>query len=288
MIWLNVVLQGVLIGGVYALSATGLALAFGVMRLINMAHGDVLVVAAYGAALALQAFGLGPLAALPLVVPVVALAGYGLQRFVLTRTLGADPLPSLLVTFGLSIVLQNLMQIAFSGDSRRLDAGWIETASLTLAPGLQIGVLPLIMFLVAVISLFGLQWVFGHTGLGRSFRAVAGDPEIARLMGIDTRHVYALAIALAFAFTALAGVFLAIRTNFDPGMGPSRLIVAFEVVVIGGLGRISGALVGGIVLGVAQAVGGAIDPQLQLMFGHIAFLATLLVKPNGLMAAKAG
>ena len=288
MIWLNSLVQGVLIGGVYALSATGLALAFGVMRLINMAHGDVLVVAAYLAVMLVGGLGLSPLAALVVVVPVVAVAGYLLQRFVLTRTLGADPLPSLLVTFGLSIVLQNLLLLGFSADSRRLDAGWIETASLTLTPELQVGVLPLLMFAVAVGGLLGLQWLFGHTALGRSFRAVAGDPEIARLMGVNTRHTYAMAIALAFAFTALAGVFLAIRTNFDPGMGPSRLIVAFEVVVIGGLGRISGALLCGIVLGVAQAVGGAIDPQLQLMFGHIAFLATLLVKPNGLMAAKAG
>ena len=288
MIWLNSLVQGVLIGGVYALSATGLALAFGVMRLINMAHGDVLVVAAYLAVLLVGGLGLGPLTALVVVVPVVAAAGYLLQRFVLTRTLGSDPLPSLLVTFGLSIVLQNLLLLGFSADSRRLDAGWIETASLTLTPELQIGLLPLLMFAVAVGGLLGLQWLFSHTALGRAFRAVAGDPEIAPLMGVNTRHTYAMAIALAFAFTALAGVFLAIRTNFDPGMGPSRLIVAFEVVVIGGLGRISGALVGGIVLGVAQAIGGAIDPQLQLIFGHIAFLATLLVKPNGLMAAKAG
>lgn len=288
MIWLDSVVQGLLIGGVYALSATGLALAFGVMRLVNMAHGDVLVVSAYLAAMVTAWLGVGPLAALIVVIPVVAAAGYLLQRFVLNRTLSADPLPSLLVTFGLSIVLQNLLLIGFSADDHRLHAGWIETASLSLTPELQIGVLPLAMFFVAVFGLLGLQWLFGHTGLGRSFRAVAGDPEVSRLMGIDTRHTYALAIALAFAFTALAGVFLAIRTNFDPGMGPSRLIVAFEVVVIGGLGHISGALVGGVILGVAQSIGASIDPQFQLLFGHIAFVATLLARPNGLLAAKSG
>lgn len=286
MIWLDTILQGLLVGGVYALAAVGLALAFGVMRLVNMAHGDVMVMAAY-LAFSVTAHGFGLIPAILAAVVVMALVGYGLQRAMLNRTLGADPLPSLLVTFGLSMVAQNVLMLIYTADSRKLAAGDIADASITLAPGLQVGVLPLLTFALAVGGLVGLQWMFDHSRLGRIFRAVSNDPEIAQGMGIDTRHVYALAIALAFGFAAIAGIILAIRSGFAPQAGSGYLILAFEVVVIGGLGRFEGALAGGMILGLAQALAARIDPQWQLLGGHIVFLAVLLVRPNGLFSAGA-
>lgn len=286
MIWIDALLQGLLVGGVYALAAVGLALAFGVMRLVNMAHGDVMVVAAY-LTLSATLAGLGLLPALGVSLLVMAALGYALQRFMLNRTLGADPLPSLLVTLGLSMVVQNLLLMVYTADARKLSPGWIGEASVTLAPGLDVGVMPLAMFALAFFGLIGLQWVFGHSRIGRVFRAVSNDPDVAQLMGINTRHIYALAIALAFVFASLAGVLLAMRSSFMPQGGPSHLILAFEVVVIGGLGRFEGALVGGILLGMAQALGARIDPEWQLMTGHIVFLIVLLVRPNGLFEGKA-
>ncbi len=285
--WLNSIVQGILLGGLYALFATGLALIFGVMRLVNIAHGDLIVLAAYAALVVTRATGIEPLMALPMVVPLMAALGYGLQRGLLNRALlgpmrGGDILPPLLVTFGLSVILQNLLLEVFSADSRRLQAGALETMSLDLAPGLAIGIMPLAVFVAAVVVIGGLQVVLYRTALGRALRATSDDPETAGLMAIDQRHVFALAMALAMAVVAVAGVFLAIRTNFDPASGPSRLLFAFEAVIIGGLGSLWGTLAGGVILGVAQAIGARIDPGWQLLAGHIAFLVLLIVRPRGL------
>jgi branched-chain amino acid transport system permease protein len=280
--WVNTIVQGILLGGLYALFATGLSLIFGVMRLVNIAHGDLIVLASFLAIAVVDGLGLHPLVSLLLVVPVMAVVGYGLQRGLLNRTLGADILPPLLVTFGLSIIIQNALLEIFSADSRRLQAGALDTASIDLAPGLAVGWLPLANLLAAVAVIAGLQVVFYRTALGRAFRATSDDQETARLMGIDNRHVFALAMAIALAVVALAGVFLAIRTNVDPSIGPARLLYAFEAVIIGGLGSLWGTLAGGVILGVAQAVGARIDPGWQVLAGHLAFLVVLVLRPNGL------
>ena len=270
--WLNVILQGVLIGGLYALFAAGLSLIFGVMRLVNIAHGDLIVLAAYVSLMVTQAFGMDPLTSLLLVVPVMALIGYGLQRGLLNRTLGDDLLPPLLVTFGLSIIIQNGLLELFTADSRKLQAGAIEIQTFQIAQNLWIGALPLIQFTVAVAVIGGLQLLFYRTALGRALRATSDDQAVAQLMGLDTRHVFAVAMALSLAVIAIAGVFLAVRANFDPAIGPARLIFAFEAVIIGGLGSMWGTLAGGIILGVSQAIGAQIDPGWQLLAGHIVFL----------------
>lgn len=280
--WLNTIIQGVLLGGLYAMFAVGLSLIFGVMRLVNIAHGDLIVLAAYIAAVVTQATGLNPLTALAIVIPVMGLIGYGLQRGLLNRTLGEDLLPPLLVTFGLSIIIQNGLLEYFTADSRKLQAGAIEIDSINLGWGLAIGTLPLIQFLVAVAVIAGLQWLFYRTALGRAFRATSDDSAVAQLMGLDNRHVYGLAMALSLAVVAIAGVFLAVRANFDPAIGPARLIFGFEAVIIGGLGSIWGTLAGGIVLGVAQVVGAKLDPGWNLLAGHLAFLLVLAFKPEGL------
>jgi len=280
--WINVIIQGVLIGGLYALFAAGLSLIFGVMRLVNIAHGDFIVGAAYVAFAVIQMTGLHPLVSLVIVVPLFALIGYALQLGLLNRVLGGDILPPLIVTFGLSIIVQNGLLTLFTADSRRLDAGAIEIESLNLMPGVDIGYMPLMTFVSAVAIIAGLQFLFYRTTMGRAFRATSDDGEIAQIMGLDNRKVCGWAMGLAMAVVAVAGVFLAIRANFDPFMGPSRLIFGFEAVIIGGLGNLWGTLAGGIILGVAQGIGAHIDPGWQLLAGHIAFLAILAVRPRGL------
>ncbi len=280
--WINAIVQGVLIGGLYALFAAGLSLIFGVMRLVNIAHGDFIVLAAYIALVAVQMLGLHPLLALIAVVPVMAAIGYGLQRGILNHTLGKDLLPPLLVTFGLSVMLQNGLLQIFTADSRKLNAGIIETASFEVAPGIAIGYMPLLMFVTAVAVIGGLQYIFYRTSAGRAFRAVSDDREIAQLMGLDNGHVNAMAMALCLGVVGIAGVFLAIRANFDPSLGPARLIFGFEAVIIGGLGSLWGTLAGGVILGVAQGLGAQVNPGWQLLAGHIAFLIVLAVRPKGL------
>jgi len=279
--WLNSIVQGVLVGGLYAMFAAGLSLIFGVMRLVNIAHGDFVVLAAYLALVVTQALGLGPLASLIVIAPLMALIGYALQRWLLNRTLGDDLLPPLLVTFGLSVIIQNGLLEVFSPDSRKLQAGAIETATIPITPDLSIGVLPLLQFVVAVAMIGALQALFYRTSWGRAFRATSDDQSTVQLVGVDNRHIFGLAMGLCLAVVAVAGVFLAVRANFDPSMGPARLIFGFEAVIIGGLGNLWGTLAGGVVLGVAQAIGAEIDPGWQLLAGHLAFLVVLAIRPEG-------
>jgi branched-chain amino acid transport system permease protein len=280
--WINIFIQGGLLGGFYALFAIGLSMSFGIMRLVNIAHGDLIVLAAYVALVAIQATGLSPFASLIVVVPVMFALGYALQRGLLNQTLSGGLLPPLLVTFGISIIIQNGLLQIFGAYDHRLQEGSIETASLKLLGGLDIGTYPLLVFVVAVLAIAGLQLLFYRTRLGRAFRAVSDDAGTAELMGIDNRKLYALALGIAMVFTAIAGVLFGIRTIFAPSAGPIRLILAFEAVIIGGLGSMWGTLIGGIVLGIAQAIGAALNPTWQILAGHIAFLAILIVRPSGL------
>jgi branched-chain amino acid transport system permease protein len=288
MTWVNVVVQGILVGGLYALFAAGLSLIFGVMRLVNIAHGDLIVAAAYLAWSILQVTGLHPLAALVFVVPVAMAFGYALQKGILNRTLGKDILPPLLVTFGLSVIIQNGLLEAFTADSRKLNAGALETGSFAVVEGVNIGYLPLLQFAVAIGVIMGLQYLFYNTGLGRAFRATSDDSETAQLMGLDRGRVFAWAMALCLGVVAIAGVFLGIRSNFDPAIGPGRLIFGFEAVIIGGLGNIWGTLAGGVILGVAQGIGAQINPGWQVLAGHLVFLLVLAIRPRGLFPRMDG
>jgi branched-chain amino acid transport system permease protein len=278
--WLHIIVQGGLLGGLYALFAIGLSLSFGIMRLVNIAHGDLIVLSAYIGLMVINVTGVHPVATLIVVVPVMFVLGYVLQRALLNQTLTGGLLPPLLVTFGISVIIENVLLQAFGADNRRLQAGAIETSSFEIG-GFAVGVYPLIVFATAVICIAGLQLLFYRTALGRAFRATSDDAETAELMGIDNRHLYALGLGIAMVFTALAGILMAIRTNFDPAAGPIRLIFAFEAVIIGGLGSLWGTLLGGMVLGIAQAIGAALSPTWQILAGHIAFLIILLVRPSG-------
>ncbi|MEL7106491.1 MAG: branched-chain amino acid ABC transporter permease [Pseudomonadota bacterium] len=279
--WINSIVQGILLGGLYALFAAGLSLIFGVMRLVNIAHGDLIVLAAYMGLSTTLLLGIHPFVALLIVIPLMAGFGYVLQRGLLNQTLGDDILPPLLVTFGLSVIIQNALLELYTADPQKLNGGAIETASIPVG-GLALGVLPLVTFAIAVAVIAGLQWVFYATAMGRAFRAVSDNQDIAQIMGLNKAHVYGLAMALAMGVVAIAGILLGMRTSFDPAIGAGRLIFGFEAVIIGGLGNIWGTLVGGVILGVAQTVGAKIDPGWQLLAGHVAFLIVLAVRPNGL------
>ncbi len=279
--WVNAVVQGVLLGGLYALFATGLSLVFGVMRLVNLAHGDLIVLSAFLAVSLVDGLGWNPLTTLVILVPLVAALGFVLQYALLNFTLESGLAP-LLATFGLSIIIQNALLEHYSADSRRLFAGDIGTESIQLNGDISIGWFPLITFVVAVGLLVGLQLMLRRTSLGRALRATSDDRRTAELVGIDNRRLYGVAMALALVTAAIAGVFLGVKTSFTPSDGPVRLIFAFEAVIIGGLGSLWGTLAGGIVLGVAQTVGAQISVGWGDLVGHLVFLAILLVRPRGL------
>jgi len=276
--WVSAVVHGILLGGIYALLASGLALMFGVMRIINLAHGSLALIGAYMAFLFTEHVHVSTYLALAAVLPGALVVGYVLQRTMLERSLRAGQLVPLLTTFGLLIVIANLLQYFFSPDVHSLDEGSIGTASWRVSSSLSIPWFDVLTFGVAVVVLGGLQLVLRFTQLGRELRATAEDADTAELVGINARSVYARATAIAVATAALAGVFYGMRSSFDPNAGAAQLLYAFEAVVIGGIGSLWGTLGGGIVLGVAQAVGAQINPEYFALSGHLVFLAVLVAR----------
>lgn len=278
---MEVVVQGVLLGGLYGLFALGLSLMFGVMRLTNIAHGDFIILCAFFA-LVLSGLGVPVALAILLTLPVAWAAGYAIQRFILNGTLGKDPLPSLVVTFGLAIVTQNFLQEMFSADPRSINSGGLSTLSLQLSENISVGVLPVFILLLAIACTTILQGIFNHTRLGRAFRAVSDDREVAELMGLNSRKIYALATAMAFVLISLAGAMQGMRTTVSPSDGPMLLLFAFEAVIIGGMGSFWGTLMGAILLGITQQIGSRLDPGWGIWAGHIMFLIVLVLRPQGL------
>ena len=287
MTWINVVLQGVLLGGLYALFATGLSLAFGVMRFVNLAHGDLAVLAAFVAFSLVRTRHVNALVALVVVLPSAFVVGYVLQRLVFDRVIGADPAYQIVATFGLAVVIENGLLRHYTADTRGLNVGRLGTASIRINRQISIGWLPLVTFLCGVGVLGALALFLRHTRTGRAFRATSDDPRAAQLMGIDNRRIYAVALAISLVTVALAGVLDGARTSFDPFHGPALLIFAFEAVIIGGLGSLWGTLAGGVTLGVAQAIGTQVSPQWGPIFGHLVFIVVLASRPTG-MFGKAG
>ncbi|WP_186387627.1 MULTISPECIES: branched-chain amino acid ABC transporter permease [unclassified Stappia] len=281
MIWLDTLIQGLLLGGLYALFAAGLSLVFGIMRLVNLAHGDLIVLGAYLILGIGTALGLNPFVAALIALPLMFLLGWLLQTVLLNRVLGDDILPPLLVTFGLSVVIQNALLEQFTADSRRLPVGPIEAKSLAFG-SVSVGVMPLITFASAILVILCLNWIFYRTAIGRAFRATSDDSVTAQLMGIRPRRVFALATGIALVVATIAALYLGARANFDPSIGPARLLYAFEAVIIGGLGSLWGTLIGGLIIGVAQAFGAALKLEWQILAGHVAFVLILLVRPRGL------
>ncbi|MGA0234377.1 MAG: branched-chain amino acid ABC transporter permease [Alphaproteobacteria bacterium] len=286
---LDILIDGISSGAQYALFAAGLSLIFGIMRLVNLAHGDFIILAAYvlfAVSWGLGALGLPPelnlILALVISAPILFALGYAVQRGVLNRTLGRDILPPLLVTFALSVIIQNGLFLIFSPDTRSIDSGALSTAGINIGYR-QISVLAVITVGVAIAVIGGLQFLFFRTALGRDFRAVSDDPEVAELMGINRRHVFALAMGVAIVVVAIAGMMFGVAGSFDPYLGPTRLLSAFEAVIIGGVGSLWGTLVGGAILGISEQFGSrAFGEEFKQISGHVAFLVILLLRPRGL------
>lgn len=282
MTWLNALIQGVLLGGLYAIFATGLSLAFGVMRFVNLAHGDLAILAAYLVLSISSSVGVAQIVSIPIVMILMSVIGYLGQRFLFNRTIGPDPLAGILCSFGIGVVIQNLLLARYTATDKYLDAGRVETSTIRFNDSVSIGHFALITFFSAVLLLGLLQLFLSYTNLGRAFRATADDPATAQLMGINDRRIYGFAMAIAFATVGVAGFFLGVRETFAPASGPNQLLFGFEAVVIGGLGSLWGTLIGGIVLGVAQAFGNQLSVGWNLLAGHLVFLIVLAFRPNGL------
>lgn len=287
MIFVNALIQGVLLGGLFAMAALGLSIAFGVLRVVNLAHGEIMTLGAYLAFLTMTSLGINVWISLLVVVPLMGVVGYLVQRLMLQRALRISELAPLLVTFGLAIMIPNTLIEIFTNDKKPISTGDLAVLSIQLTPDISIGVLPLITMVISVALIAGMQLFLAKTRMGRFMRAAADDSDTLRLMGVDYRQVYAFAMAIAFAIAALAGIFFGMRqggvTPFD---GQLMVLFAFEAVIIGGLGSLWGTLAGGIVLGVAQTIAGQISPELPLLVGNLVFLAILVFLPTGIVKSK--
>lgn len=286
MTWLNVLVEGALIGGFYALFACGLSLMFGVMKVINLAHGDMAVVAAYMAVFLIPHLHIPEVWSFLVVVPIFGLIGYVVQRTLIQKSIDRDPFTTLLVTFGLSVVIENLLLEKYSANGQVVNIG--DAAYKSWHPG-SIFYLPyvsLVVLATSVLVLGALQLFLSKSGLGRQIRAVADDREAAQMCGTNYRHMFGIAAGIAFATVALAGIAYGMMTQFTPTSGGINLLYAFEAVVIGGIGSLWGTLIGGISLGVAQQLGAHFNPQYQILAGNILFLVVLAVRPQGMFGKK--
>ncbi len=287
--WVNAIIQGVLTGGLYALFACGLSLMFGVMKVVNLAHGDLATVAGYIGVGIIAVTKVPVLWSIPIVVVLMAVLGYILQRSLLEAAITRGELTTLIVTFGLSIIIENGLQQFFTANTRGLGVGdSFVTASFSIGSQITIAYLPLGIFVVAVVVLLGLQQFLSFSKYGRLIRAVADDREAAQLSGADYRHVFGIAAAIAFGTVAIAGIADGITTTLSPTIGTDTILLfAFASVVIGGLGSLWGTLLGGIILGVAQALGAVHNPNWEPLAGYAVFLLVLVVRPQGLTSRGA-
>ena len=289
MAWVNAVIQGILTGGLYALFACGLSLMFGVMKVVNLAHGDLATVAGYVGVGIIAATHVPFLGSVPIVVAIMAVLGYVLQRSMIQLAISRGELTTLIVTFGLSIVIENGLLQFFTANTRGIGVGSsLISASFSIGSQIQIAWLDVVIFALAVVVLLGLQYFLSTSKYGRLIRAVADDREAAQLSGADYRHVFGIAAALAFGTVALAGVAYGMTTVITPTTGTDTILLfAFAAVVIGGLGSLWGTLIGGIILGVAQQIGAQINISYELLAGYLVFLAVLVIRPQGLTARRA-
>jgi len=288
MAWVNAVIQGVLAGGLYALFACGLSLMFGVMKVVNLAHGDLAVLAGYFAIGVIAVTHVPVLWSFVIVVPLMAVLGYLVQRTILQGALDRSVLTTLMVTFGLSVVIENGLLQFETANTRGIGTDLALLTDSFSVGSIQIGYLPLLIFVVAVVVLLGLQYFLSGSRYGRLIRAVADDKEAAQLAGADYRHVFGIAAAIAFGTVALAGIAYGMSSQLDPTAGTDTILLfAFAAVVIGGLGSLWGTLLGGVVLGVAQQIGAQINISDEVLAGYIVFLAILVLRPQGLISRRA-
>ncbi|WP_028224272.1 branched-chain amino acid ABC transporter permease [Paraburkholderia ferrariae] len=268
--------NGLMLGSLYGLFGLGLALSFGIMRVVNIAHGEFVVLSAYLGAVLLANTGLSVVEVVPLVVLCAFAAGWLLQSALLNRIVGANPVPGMIVTMGLSIIIRSALVTVFGAGIRSIDLGGIQDRGMTLCCGVSVGVLPVLVFGVAILAFVALHLMLTRTSIGRAFRAAADDAEMIETLGFDRRRIYSAAMGLAVALAALAGLLLAMQSSFSPYAGVERLLLSFEVVIIGGLGSLRGAFLGGVTLGIVQVVGLSLDSDAGPLFQHVAFFVVLL------------
>ena len=275
------IMMGILLGGLYALIALGLSLVFGVMRLINVAHGDLVVLSSYFAYAAMTIFGIDPILSLVVGIPLLFVIGFGIQKYLLNRAFRLSMEAPLIITFGISIILQNTYQLAWSPMSRGLTTSY-ALESFSAGP-IHIPLVYLLGFVAALVVMLLLREFLRRTYLGKAINAASMDRRAAQLVGINTDRVYAFTFAIAMASAAVAGVFLGLTFPFVPTSGVSFLIIAFGVVILGGLGSIVGTFVGGIVFGLAQTLGGHFfGSTAQMLVAYIMVLVILGIRPQGI------
>jgi branched-chain amino acid transport system permease protein len=281
MTWVNDILQGIFLGGAYALTAVGLSLMFGVMRMVNLAHGDLAVCGTYLATTVMAAFGVPLWAALLIMVPLAFLLGMVLQLSLFGRALRSGTTAPLLVTFGLSVIIENLLLQTYSANTRGVPAGRLDVAAVHLG-GLVLPWLAMLKLILALVVIGGLSVLLRYTAWGRRVRATSDDQAIARLQGIRVQPLFASVTGIAIAAAALAGTLNAVTTGVYPALGALTLIFAFEAVIIGGLGSLWGTLLGGMVLGITQVVVSQVSVPYAILASQLLFLVVLAVRPQGL------
>ena len=279
------ILNGILLGGLYALIAIGMSMMFGIVKLVNLAHGDMMILASYLGLVFASWLGINPFFTLILTVPLMFAVGYVFQGVLLNRVLGKAMEPPLLVAFGVSIILQNFLLMVFTPDARSIITT-LSTKSIVVSEYLSISVLYLVNFITGLLVILTLYLFFQKTYLGRGIRAASDDEVAARLMGINTRRTYGYAMGIAMMTAAVAGLLVGMTFTFYPHTGPQYLIIAFGVVVIGGLGSIKGTFVGGFILALAQLMGAHyLGPGYQLLSGYVVLLIVLAIRPQGIFGS---
>jgi len=276
------ILNGILLGGLYAVIAIGLSTMFGIVKIVNLAHGDLMILGSYMSLVLISFFGVNPFWTFLVVVPAMYFIGFSIQSFLLNRVLGKEMTAPLLVAFGLSIILQNLLLLIFTPDARALDTGLV-LMTIPITHYLNIPIIYLVDFLLGLIVILCLWYFFERTYVGRAIRAASDDEVAARLMGVNTKRIYAIAMGISMMTAAVAGVLVGMTFTFYANTGPQYLIIAFGVVVIGGLGSMKGTFVGGLILAMAQLLGGHFfGDGYQLLSGYVVLLIVLAVRPQGI------
>ena len=276
------ILNGILLGGLYAVIAIGMSTMFGIVKLVNLAHGDLMILSSFLCLSLITWFGISPLWTLPIIVPLMYFVGFFVQGYLLNRVLGREMEPPLLVAFGLSIIIQNLLLLVYTPDARSLMTS-LAVKTIPVTSYLSIPVIYLVDFLIGLAVIACLYYFFQKTYIGRAIRAASDDEMAAQLMGVNTKNIYAKAMGIAMMTAGVAGILVGMTFTFYPHTGAQYLIIAFGVVVIGGLGSMKGTLVGGLILAIAQLLGAQFfGPGYQLFCGYVVLLIVLAVRPQGI------
>ena len=275
------IVMGILLGGLYALIALGLSLVFGVMKLINIAHGDLVIIGSYFAYAVMTAIGIDPILSLVMGMPLLFLVGFGIQKYLMRRAFGISMEAPLIIAFGISLILQNFAQIMWTPLSRGLTTPYaLESFNLGFV---YVPLVYLLDFIAALVVMLALREFMRRTYLGKAINAASQNRRAAQLMGVNTERVYAFAFAIAMVTAAIAGVFLGLTFPFTPTSGVSFLIIAFGVVIVGGLGSMMGTFIGGLILGLAQTLGGYFfGAATQMLVAYVIVLIVLAVRPRGI------